>query len=98
MQNSVKKELANTEEKSSVLRISNDRILDSLGDGILVIDPNNYQILNANKAVSKQLKLRKEDLIGKKCYEVTHHKLAPCEPPNDVCRLKNCSLQANPRR
>jgi PAS domain S-box-containing protein len=59
-----------------------------VGDAILVIDPNNYQILSANNAASKQLKLKKEHLIGKKCYEVTHRNLAPCEPPNDVCPIK----------
>jgi two-component system NtrC family sensor kinase len=88
MRDSEIKELTNTEEKFGFLRISNERIFDSVGDAILVIDPNNYQILSANKAASKQLKLRKEDLIGKKCYEVTHHKLTPCELPYDVCPIK----------
>ncbi len=88
MRNSEIKELTNTEEKFGVLRISNERIFDSVGDAILVIDPNDYQILSANKAASKQLKLRREDLIGKKCYEVTHRKLTPCKPPHDVCPIK----------
>lgn len=88
MRNSVINELTNTEEKFDVLGIYSERIVDSVNDAILVIDPNNYQILSANKAATKQLKLRKKDLIGKRCYEVTHHKLTPCEPPNDVCPIK----------
>jgi hypothetical protein len=57
--NSVINELTNTEEKFDVLRICSERIVDSVGDAILVIDPNNYQILSANKASSKQLKIEK---------------------------------------
>jgi PAS domain S-box-containing protein len=29
-----------------------------------------------------------EDLIGRPCYEVTHQRSKPCEPPNDLCPLQ----------
>jgi PAS domain S-box-containing protein len=81
-------ELSNIEEKFGLLKISNERIFDSVGDAILVIDPYTYHILSANEAASKQLKLSKEALVGKTCYEVTHHNLTPCEPPYDICPIK----------
>ena len=73
------------EEKLRFLKEFNERIVDSIGDALLVIDPNDYTIKSVNEIALKQLKLRREDLIGKTCYEITHHSLAPCEPPHHVC-------------
>lgn len=65
----------------------NERVIDSLGDVLLVIDPKDYTIISANEAALKQLKLRKEDLIGKTCYETTHHRSTPCKPPHHICPI-----------
>jgi len=73
------------EEKLRFLKEFNERIVDSIGDALLVIDPNDYTIKSVNEIALKQLKLRREDLIGKTCYEITHHSLAPCESPHHVC-------------
>jgi hypothetical protein len=44
----------------------NARVVDSVGDALLVIDPKNYQIISANETAYKQLNFGKDDLIGKK--------------------------------
>ena len=56
------------EEKLTSLKMFNEKVINSVGDAILVIDPNNFQIISANDAAFKQLKISKDDLIGKTCY------------------------------
>jgi len=75
------------EEELRFLKEFNERIVDSIGDALLVIDPNNYTILGANEAVLKQLKFGKKGLIGRTCYETIHHSLTPCRQPN-VCPIQ----------
>jgi PAS domain S-box-containing protein len=77
-------------------KMLNERVFDSVGDAILIINPNNYRIISANEAASKELKIRKADLVGKACYEVTHHRSSPCEPPHDTCPLREMLITGKP--
>jgi len=70
------------------LKEFNERIVNSISDALLLIDPNDYTIISANEAALKQLKLRKEDIIGKACYEITHHRSTPCKPPHHICPIQ----------
>ena len=77
-----------SEEKLSNLKKFDERIIDSLDDALLVIDPDDYKIINTNEVALKQLKLRKEELIGKTCYGTTHHSLTPCNSQEHVCPIR----------
>ena len=72
------------------------RIIDSLGDALLVIDPNDYRIISVNKAALEQLNLRREDLIGKTCFEATHHRSAPCQAPEHICPIREMQETGSP--
>ena len=76
------------EEKLSNLKKFDERIIDSLDDALLVIDPDDYKIISTNEVALKQLKLRKEELIGKTCYETTHHSSAPCNSREHTCPIQ----------
>jgi PAS domain S-box-containing protein len=76
------------EENLKLLKEFDERIIDSLGDALLVIDPNDYTIISVNEAALKQLGLRKEDMIGKNCYEKTHHISTPCQAPEHTCPIR----------
>ena len=76
------------EEKLEKLKEFNERIIDSLDDALLVIDPDDYKIISTNEAALRQLKLKKEDLIGKTCYETTHHSLTPCNSQEHICPIR----------
>ena len=65
-----------------------ERIIDSLDDALLVIDPDNYKIISTNEVALKQLNLRKEELIGKTCYLTTHQLSTPCQPPEHDCPIR----------
>lgn len=64
-----------------------ESIIDSISDALLVIDPSDFTIISANHAALKQLKLQREEAVGRFCYEVTHHVSEPCKPPHDDCPI-----------
>jgi PAS domain S-box-containing protein len=76
------------EENLEKLKAFDERIIDSLGGALLVIDPEDYRIISCNEGVLKQLNLSKEELIGKTCHQTTHHRLSPCQPPEHVCPIQ----------
>src|SRR3990170_6514285 len=76
------------EENLRFLKEFNERIVNSIGDALLIIDPHDYTIISANEVALTQLKLRKEVVIGKTCYETTHHSSTPCKPPNHICPIQ----------
>jgi PAS domain S-box-containing protein len=75
------------ETELEVSKEFNESIVESISEALLVIDPKNYQIVAANSEAYKELNLRKEDLIGKTCYQATHNSSTPCDAPH------NCPLR-----
>ena len=75
------------DDDSSSLARFNKSIIDSISDALIVIDPADFKIISANRTALKQTKLQREEIVGRFCYEVTHHKSTPCEPPDDVCPI-----------
>jgi PAS domain S-box-containing protein len=60
---------------------------DFIHEDVLVIAPN-FQILDANDALLKRLGHTREEVIGRSCFEVTHHYTAPCAVESCQCPLK----------
>jgi two-component system, NtrC family, response regulator HydG len=61
--------------------------LDSLPEPRLVIDLN-YKIVGANKAYQIAFGNNKS-LLGRKCHEVSHHYLTPCDQHGEACPLSS---------
>lgn len=74
-------------EEPDFLETFNKSVIDSISDTILIIDPKNFKILAMNHSALEQLGLRREEVIGHLCYEVTHHTSTPCKAPHDVCPI-----------
>jgi PAS domain S-box-containing protein len=70
------------------LKEFDERIIDSMDDALLVIDPDNYKIISTNEVALKQLNLKKEEIIGKTCYQITHHLSTPCKFPEHECPIR----------
>ncbi|TAN44729.1 MAG: response regulator, partial [Nitrospirae bacterium] len=66
----------------------NRNILEGVGEGFIVIDPE-YKIISANRAYCEQVKLSCEDIVGKHCYEVSHHMAKPCFQEGEDCSVKH---------
>jgi PAS domain S-box-containing protein len=76
------------EQEIAALKDFNEIIVDSISETLLVIDPKDYKIISANREAARELKCGKQGLIGKTCYEATHHRSTPCTLPNDVCPMQ----------
>jgi len=78
--------------KSSEARTRKDKafletIVNGIEDHLMVIDLN-YQIIEVNRAFLEMTGLKREKVVGKHCYEVSHHLNAPCSTPDHPCPLK----------
>ena len=56
-------------------------ILDFLADGVVIVDCG-YTVVFANQALAALYGVAPGELIGKKCYEISHHRILPCD---DAC-------------
>jgi PAS domain S-box-containing protein len=83
------RDLTARKRAEEALRQSNEFVevvFNSINDCLCVIDTSDFRIVGANRVFLDKY-MGEEDLIGRPCYEVTHHRSKPCEPPNDLCPL-----------
>lgn len=66
-----------------------EAVFNSMNDSISIIDPYNYRIVDANQVFLEKLGMKKDEVVGKRCYEVTHHRPELCTPPDDICPLED---------
>ena len=60
-----------------------DQILETAADGIRIIDKD-FNVVRVNTTLAKMAGLNKEDMLGKKCYEVFK---------GELCHTENCLLK-----
>jgi len=64
-----------------------ETVLDSMNEEVSIIDVHNFKITACNASFLKEYGPDKEQIHGRYCYEITHHRSNPCTPPNDQCPL-----------
>lgn len=62
-------------------------VFDSMHDSISIIDVRDFRIIDANKVFLDSMGKKREEVIGKTCYEITHRRHQPCIPPDDICPI-----------
>lgn len=62
-------------------------ILDELIQEEVMIINRDHRIEDINRHLLNKLKLKREEVIGRRCYEITHHRSAPCEGEHHPCPL-----------
>ncbi|NTW66281.1 MAG: PAS domain S-box protein [Nitrospirae bacterium] len=82
-----------SERKRSEAFIRN--ILETVDEGFLVID-RELTILSANRAYSRQAGIPLEEIVGRKCYEVSHTLVAPCPDPEEECSARRAMEKGKP--
>ncbi|MFA5352750.1 MAG: PAS domain S-box protein, partial [Thermodesulfovibrionales bacterium] len=65
----------------------NETVLNSMNDAIAIIDARNFSLVAVNKRFLQELEQEEKDVLGKPCYEITHHMSHPCTAPDDTCPL-----------
>ncbi len=77
-----------TKRKNAEAFIRN--ILETIEEGFIVID-RDYQIISANKAYCAQVGMSHDEILGRKCHEVSHASPRPCfegDNKDHVCAVK----------
>jgi PAS domain S-box-containing protein len=64
------------------------RILESVGEGIIVVDKD-YRIISANKSYCDRVGWNLDDVKGSHCFEVSHRNERPCFLEGEDCPIKH---------
>jgi PAS domain S-box-containing protein len=64
-------------------------------DGILVITKD-FKIIWANEGSLRMAGCKMEELVGNYCYKATHNSESPCQPPHDICPVREVINAGNP--
>jgi len=86
--------------ESSQERVRKDKaylqtIVNGIQDHMMVIDLN-YRVVEVNRALLKMVGRRRREVLGKYCYEVSHHLKQPCVDPDHPCPLKEAVAKGKP--
>jgi two-component system, NtrC family, sensor kinase len=81
------------EETASFLQT----MIDAVEENFMVIDPH-YRILDVNKAMVRNIGLPIEEIIGSRCYQITHRSVRPCESPDHPCPLQQVIATGEPTK
>ncbi len=85
----LKKQLAHNEKKIAELQLGNlflNALMDSINEEIMLVDED-HVIKEVNIAFMSRYGLKKDDIIGRKCYEVKALSGSPCHAQDDSCPL-----------
>jgi len=66
-----------------------------LQEDVMIISPA-YRIIDVNDTLLKKLGLKREEVIGKTCFEISHHRNTPCEGEHHPCPLRDAINSGKP--
>ncbi len=70
------------ENRQAITSLSS--VLEGIGEGVVVVD-REYRVLAANGGYLAQVGTDRGQVVGKHCYEVSHHFDAPCKGSSHEC-------------
>ena len=65
-------------------------------DRPFVVIGRDFTVVTANNAYEKNFQVRREDLEGKKCHEILHHRDRPCFEMGEECPYAQCYMTEQP--
>lgn len=63
-------------------------LVENIIGAVLVINPDDYTIVTANRAALEQVRMMEEGVVGRTCHEVIHRRSTSCGPPEHVCPIR----------
>ena len=72
------------------------QLLDSFPEPKILLDAQ-YRILAANAAYRQEFGADR-DVVGRYCYELSHHYDKPCDQAGENCPLRDCMGSGHPSR
>ncbi len=91
----IKSELRALQKKIKKIEHYYRTVMNCIHDDILIIDKN-YLIADVNKNFIATCGRKREDVIGRFCYEVSHGFDEPCDQKGEHCPLKNVFQTGQP--
>jgi PAS domain S-box-containing protein len=70
-------------------------ILETVDEGFLVIG-RDYTVLSVNRAYSRLAAMEPQDIIGRKCYEISHKTTRPCFDQGEDCAVRRAFETESP--
>lgn len=70
-------------------------IMNNMAEGLVAID-RNFNILEANNCYLENVGMDKNEVIGRKCYQISHHADEPCEDSDHLCPIKEVFKTGSP--
>jgi PAS domain S-box-containing protein len=70
-------------------------ILETVDEGFIVID-HDYRIISANKAYLDQVKLPRDEVMGRQCYNISHRLNKPCYEAGEDCAVRRTFEKGGP--
>ena len=71
-------------------------ILDTVDEGFIVVD-REYRILTANKAYCGQASRAIDDIVGHRCFEISHGSKSPCHHAGEGCPVQMAFATGRPQ-
>jgi transcriptional regulator with GAF, ATPase, and Fis domain len=72
-----------------------EQLIDIIPDPFVIID-RHYTIQAANQAYLRRYQVRREDVVGRKCHEISHHSNLPCSQCGEHCPLETVFATRQP--
>jgi len=76
-----------TRQKLQETRARYKSVINELIQEDVLVIGSNYQIVDINDCLLNNLGLKREEVIGRHCYEITHHQNQPCSGEHHPCPL-----------
>ena len=71
----------------SLSKPSCEQILDTFPEPFVVIDQG-YRIVSANSAYCRHYEIPEDEVVGRRCHEISHHSALPCSRNGEHCPLE----------
>jgi len=78
----------NLEHQLRTSKKFNEKIINSITDSLVVIDPRTHSIVQANQAFHSRVGLEPTTAVGKKCHEIMRNTPKPCGTTGIHCPLE----------
>jgi two-component system cell cycle sensor histidine kinase/response regulator CckA len=72
-----------------------ENVLDTVDEAFIVIDKD-YRIIMANNAYGKQENLPVRDIVGRRCFEISHGSDKPCYERGEECVVRHSFEEGQP--
>jgi len=76
-----------TKQKLKETKAMYDVIINDLIHEDVMVIASDYRIIEINKTLLKRLGIRREEAVGRFCYELSHHQKFPCSGEKHPCPL-----------